>query len=238
MLGVKMPEKIEPIKFDYITARDIPEAWFRCVRWVMKRGREYRADRGDWTGHERREIDIFTIRVKQPWLRPRLPDFKSLGIDLGSPPGWADNEGMIFLMTDQRQTGEEYTYGQDLESQIKEVIRIYREYGPYTNQCCMTIGNKDSIFLRQPQYLRSVDCHVRNNRLHFVAYTRSVDLWSAFPEVLAILQNLKEYMAAEIGIEDGQLIYMGKGMHLHDWCWEQARIISTGAMGRKVVFED
>jgi thymidylate synthase len=36
---------------------------------------------------------------------------------------------------------------------------------------------------------------------------------------------LKEYMASEIGVEDGELVAMSKGLHLYDYSWEFARAV-------------
>jgi thymidylate synthase len=35
---------------------------------------------------------------------------------------------------------------------------------------------------------------------------------------------LKEYMAQEIGVEDGQIIAASKGLHLYDYVWELAKL--------------
>ncbi len=34
---------------------------------------------------------------------------------------------------------------------------------------------------------------------------------------------VKEYMAKEIGVEDGEIIATSKGLHLYDYCWDLAR---------------
>jgi len=57
-----------------------------------------------------------------------------------------------------------------------------------------------------------------------VVYFRSWDLWAGFPSNLAAIQLLKEYMADEIGVADGELVAMSKGMHLYEYCWELAGI--------------
>ena len=40
---------------------------------------------------------------------------------------------------------------------------------------------------------------------------------------LAGIQLLKEYVASELGVEDGELIALSKGLHLYDYTWELAR---------------
>ena len=62
-------------------------------------------------------------------------------------------EYMSYLMTSNKQENEEYTYGEDLAPQIDKVIERYKQ-GFGTNQLCMTIGNKDSIDLKDPPCLR------------------------------------------------------------------------------------
>jgi len=60
--------------------------------------------------------------------------------------------------------------------------------------------------------------------LNFVVYFRSWDLWSGFSANLGGIQLLKEYMAGEIGVEDGEIIASSKGLHLYDYTWELAKL--------------
>jgi thymidylate synthase len=127
-------------------------------------------------------------------------------------------------MAAHRKEGEQYTYGQYLETQIAEVIKMYKEDGYNTNQAFMAVGDSQSIFLSDPPCLRSIDTRIRDNKLNFVVYFRSWDLWAGFPSNLAAIQLLKEYMASEIGVDDGELIAMSKGLHLYEYTWELAKI--------------
>jgi len=128
-----------------------------------------------------------------------------------------------YLMTAHKAEGEQYTYGQYLEKQISEVIRMYKEDGYNTNQAFMAVGDSQSIFLSDPPCLRGIDTRIRNNKLHFVVYFTSWDLWAGFPSNLAAIQLLKEYMSSEIGVDDGEIIAMSKGMHLYEYAWELAK---------------
>jgi thymidylate synthase len=127
-----------------------------------------------------------------------------------------------YLMTSQRAEGEQYTYGQFLEKQIAEVIKMYKQDGFNTNQGYMAVGNENSISLKDPPCLRGIDTRIRYGKLHFIAYFRSWDLWAGFPSNLAAMQMLKEYMAQEIGVEDGEMVAMSKGLHLYEYAWELA----------------
>ena len=209
---------------EFITARDLPDAWFQCVYQILDTGRTYTIDRGSYEGQKRIEFDYITIHIKYPGKRSLLPDIPpALGI-----PNPVDNDYLDqylpYLMTSTKKEGEEYTYGEYLEPQIKEVIRMYREDGHGTNQAYMTIGDPKTLYLSDPPCLRGIDTRIKDNKLHFAVYFRSWDLWNGFPANLGAIQLLKEYMAESIGVEDGQIIAASKGLHLYDYIWELAKL--------------
>ena len=88
----------------------------------------------------------------------------------------------------------------------------------------MSVGDSQSIYLSDPPCLRAIDTRIRDDKLSFMVYFRSWDLWAGFPSNLAAIQLLKEYMADEIGVGDGELIASSKGLHLYDYAWELARV--------------
>jgi len=208
---------------EFIKARDLPDAWFQCVYQILDTGRTYTIDRGSYEGQKRIEFDYITVHIKYPGKRPLLPDIPpALGI-----PNPVDNDYLDqylpYLMTSIKKEGEEYTYGEYLEPQIKEIIRMYKEDGHGTNQAYMTVGDPKTLYLSDPPCLRGIDTRIKDNKLHFVVYFRSWDLWNGFPANLGAIQLLKEYMADSIGVEDGQIIAASKGLHLYDYIWELAK---------------
>lgn len=205
----------------FIKARDLPEAWFRCLRSTLEKGYEYVIDRGSWEKHRRKELDCVVVQVEHPGRRPLVPDVKP-GIPSPSSMDYVEKY-MAYLLTSLKADNEQYTYGEDLEKQIPEVIKMYREQGHNTNQGYMAVGSPKSILLSDPPCLRGIDTRVRHGKLNFIVYFRSWDLWAGFPSNLAAIQLLKEFMAGEIGVEDGELIASSKGLHLYDYCWEIAR---------------
>jgi len=208
----------------FIEARDLPDAWFQCVYQILEKGRTYRIDRGSFSGQERLEFDYITVHIKFPGTRPLLPDIPPA---LGIPNPVADDyldQYLPYLMTSVKKEGEEYTYGEYIEPQIDEVIRMYKEDGYGTNQAYMTIGDPKSIYLEDPPCLRGIDTRIKDKKLHFIVYFRSWDLWNGFPANLGAIQLLKEYMAENIGVEDGEIITASKGLHLYDYIWELAKL--------------
>lgn len=211
------------MKISLIEAKTLNEAWFQSLKRVLEDGYEYVIDRGSYQGHKRKELDFAVIRIEYPGARPLAPDTPP-GIPAPVTQEYLDGY-LSYLMTSHKKQNEQYTYGEDLEKQIPEVIKMYREDGFNTNQAYMAVGSSQSIFLRDPQCLRGVDTRVRYGKLHFEVYFRSWDLWGGLPANLGGLQMLKEYMASEIGVEDGELIACSKGLHLYDHCWDVARAV-------------
>jgi len=211
------------MKISVIEAKTLPEAWFQCIRRLQEDGYEYIIDRGSFEGQKRRGLDYVVIRIEYPGSRPLAPD-TPVGIPAPVTQEYIDGY-LPYLMTSHKEQNEQYTYGEDLESQIPEVIKMYKEDGYNTNQAYMAVGSSKSIFLRDPQCLRGIDTRIRYGALHFMVYFRSWDLWGGLPTNLAAIQILKEYMASEISVADGELIACSKGLHLYDHCWDVAAAV-------------
>ena len=217
----RVPVIGETMKIITVKARDLPEAWFLCLRKVLTEGYEYVIDRGSSEGTRRKEPDLMVVQIEFPGRRPLVPDVPQ---GVPAPSSMEYVEGYLqYLMTGEKAENEQYTYGEYLAPQIPEVIRMYKECGFETNQAYMAVGDSKSILLSDPPCLRGIDTRVRYGALHFIAYFRSWDLWAGFPSNLAAIQMLKEYMASEIGVKDGELIAISKGMHLYDYTWDLAK---------------
>jgi thymidylate synthase len=234
-----------------IQARDLPDAWFQCVYEIMDKGHEYVIDHGSYAGQKRLEFDYVTVHIRYPGVRPLTPDIPA---SLGIPNPVAEEyveEYLPYLMTPAKQPNEDYTYGERLAgwsylalaggeglegervtgkverrvvNQIEEVIAMYKTKGFGTNQAAMTVSIPSDILLGDPPCLRHIDTRIRDGKLHFLVYFRSWDLWNGFPANLGGIQLLKEYMAAEIGVGDGEIVAGSKGLHLYDYVWELAQL--------------
>ena len=211
------------MEISVIEARDLSEAWFLCLHKTLNEGYEYEVGRGSYTGQRRKELDFVVVQVRFPGTKPLVPDVPQ-GVPPPSTMEYVESY-LPYLMTGHRKKGEQYTYGQYLEKQIAKVIKIYREDGYNTNQAFMAVGSSRSLSQSDPPCLRMIDTRVREGRLNFIAYFRSWDLWAGFPSNLAAIQLLKEYMAGEIGVEDGELVAMSKGLHLYEYAWELAKAV-------------
>ena len=236
-------EFLEPV---FIDAFDLDDAWFQCLSKILEHGHVYTITRGSYEGQKRLEFDFAVVRVRKPahQIIPIIPE----GMSIPPPTDMDYIQGYLsYLLTGQKTETEDYTYGERLVSpkvkvkqnvegkemineiplqvnQVEEVIRMYKEKGFGTNQATMEIGMPNDIKLIDPPCLRLIDTRVRYGKLHFILYFRSWDLWGGFPSNLGGLQLVKQYMAEEIGVEDGEIIATSKGLHLYDYAWDLAKM--------------
>ena len=218
----------------YIEARDLPDAWFQCIYRIFEDDgvHEYVIDRGSFEGHKRREFDIVMVHIKYPGTQPLIPDIPTeLGIPAPTSMEYVE-EYLQYLLTDKKAENELYTYGERLTNPkviidgkehtlgvnpVQEVIDIYKKGRPRNKSGNHGNRHAPDIIIEDPPCLRLIDTRLMNGKLHFVLYFRSWDLWAGFPSNLAAIQLLKEYMCQEIGVEDGTITAVSKGLHLYEY---------------------
>jgi len=114
--------------------------------------------------------------------------------------------------------------GQPYINQIEWIIQTYQQFGNRNNQMVLQVAHPSDVILLDPPCLRSIDTRIQDDALHFFVYFRSWDLWGGLPANLAGIQNLKEYMAGEIGVKDGEMIVESKGLHLYGYAEDFAKL--------------
>ncbi len=99
----------------------------------------------------------------------------------------------------------ESLYFYDEEVDYSETVRVVDRKTGDTKKS----RNIDNLFNRREpgttQCLRGVDTAIKYGKLHFSVHFRSWNLWSGLPANLACLQMVKEYMAQQIEVEDGEM---------------------------------
>ncbi len=129
----------------------------------------------------------------------------------------------LFLEPDGKIVFEED--GQLYLNQIEWVIDTYKKFGARNNQMVLQVADTSDLVLLDPPCLRSIDTRIEDGRLDFrPVYFRSWDLWGGLPANLAGIQNLKEYMAGEIGVKDGEMLVESKGLHLYGYAEDLAKL--------------
>ena len=109
-------------------------------------------------------------------------------------------------------------------NQIEWIIDTYKTKGYNNNQMILQVGEPTDCTLLDPPCLRQIDTRIMDDKLHFFVYFRSWDLWNGLAANLAGIQELKEYMAGEIGVGDGEMIVESKGLHLYGYAEELAEM--------------
>jgi len=209
-----------------INAIDIPDAWFQCVNAVLDVGDRYIVQRGSYAGQTRLEFDYITVEIKRPYdepwdmMLPQIPPH--LGIPDPVAKGYTE-QYMLYLMTGTLFHGEQYTYGNRIDTQIEYWIKILKE-NPATNQAILQVAQPEDHLLADPPCLRHIDMRVKAGKLHFFPYFRSWDLWGGFPANLAGIAVLQNYMADEIGVGVGSIIAASKGLHLYGYTEKLAKL--------------
>ncbi len=89
----------------------------------------------------------------------------------------------------------------------REISNAFNRNAPGTTQC-----------------LRGVDTAIKYGKLHFSIHFRSWNLWNGLPANLACLQMVKEYMAQEIGVEDGEMFITCLKLGLAEAYFDLARL--------------
>ena len=204
-------------------AYGIADTWFQILVDLIYNGKVYTIQRGSFKGQKRLELDFLAMTIKEPGMEivPVIP----FGMNI---PPVTDletiQEYLCYLMTETVQEQEEYTYGARLASQIPIAIEMLRS-APGTNQCCLEVGQPSDIFLSDPPCLRVVKLKVREGMLHMTTFWRSWDIWGALPTNLGGLQLMKQYIADEVGVKDGNLNIVSDGAHVYGYAfpWIQAR---------------
>lgn len=237
----------------FIEATDLSDAWHNTLFKLLEPGvaRKRKIDQGSYAGNFRLEFDFITGHILSPGSGSLIPEIPSqYGIPNPVDMEYVGNYFARYFMSDVKEEGEQYTYGERIVAamtypvahirrdetyfqekvipqtvdQIKEIVARYKEHGPGNNQMIIQIGQPADIMLTDPPCLRHIDTRIEEGKLHFFVYFRSWDLWGGFPANLAAIQLLKQYMASEIGVEDGEMMFLSKGLHLYNYVWELAAI--------------
>jgi len=136
------------------------------------------------------------------------------------PEIWEADRGIII----QEESGDS-TESSYFLNQMELMIWTYKYKGHRNNQMIMQVGQPTDMMLQDPPCLRHIDTRVQDGKLHFFPYFRSWDLWGGLPANLAAIELMKQYCAAQIGVENGEIIATSKGLHLYNYVWEIAECV-------------
>lgn len=146
-----------------------------------------------------------------------------------APGAWISfynrDEYKDILIQEKEVWGNKIIFSDYFLSQVELLIWTYKNKGHRNNQMILQVGQPIDMLLKDPPCLRHIDTRIQDGKLHFYPYFRSWDLWGGFPANLAGIQIMKEYIASEIGVDDGEIIASSKGLHLYDYSFDLAKVL-------------
>jgi thymidylate synthase len=167
-------------------------------------------------GHEVSKTESYTYGQRLSFCRTELHHIKE----------WTDD---IVISEFDELTSKAIIFddedGVKRVNQIDLLIWTYKNKGYRNNQMVLQVAQPDDMLLQDPPCLRHIDTRIQDGKLHFYPYFRSWDLWGGLPANLGGIQLLKEYVASEIGVEDGEIIASSKGLHIYDYSFDLAKCL-------------
>ncbi len=210
-----------PFEENVIRARDINNAW-RDVMWCcVRKGYKYEVKKGSYEGQQRKQLSEVMVIIEEPWTRPLAVSVpEHLGFCAPTSKEKIESYAFEYLITDTKEDKEDYTYGQYISQQLERLIYLLNVSEGKTNQATMNIGDASSISLHDPPCLRVVSFKVLPEnppQLQMSVFFRSWDLFAGFPENIAGLQLLKEYILMHLTFEitDGPIVAYSDGLHIY-----------------------
>jgi thymidylate synthase len=176
-------------------------------------------------GYERSYIEYLMTGHKEPGESYTYGERLTKAPISGDKLDWWEKEETEII--DKREIDGKIIFeenGNLFLNQIEWIIHTYKQFGERNNQMVLQVAHPSDLTLLDPPCLRSIDTRIQDEKLNFFVYFRSWDLWGGLPANLAGIQNLKAYMATEIGVEDGEMIVESKGLHLYGYAVELAKL--------------
>ena len=211
----------------------INEAWFKTIRACLAFGHDYKIDHGEYEGQFRRELDLVTIHIRQPYVRPlacSLPSIVPTTDEKIEKYFWSYLMDEDFQNEEERKNNE-YKYASWVAPSWEECCVLLSKGGGGCNQATISLGKGAGDYKKftHPPCLRLIDMRLHDDELYFIVYFRSWDLIAGLPENLGGIQLLKETCMDMISTLTGRHIYNGpiiaisKGLHIYDHFWEIVR---------------
>ena len=227
----------------FLSAKTISDAWFQLIYNIFENSYEQKIQKGSFEKEQYRlQYPGIAVYIEHPGLDmiPVMPPGST--IPAPTTKEYIEDYFANYLMDPELAENETYKYASRIHypmpkggTQFERVVQMLKET-PLTNQAIAEIGSPEDHDIcigndgkLDPPCLRLLDFKAipagEGLALTVTCYFRSWDLWAGFPSNLAAIQLLKEYMACEIGVEDGELAAMSKGLHLYEYSWDLARTV-------------
>lgn len=235
-----------------IEALNLDEAYFGLLSACWNHGVKYEITEGSCKGDYRLELPFAAGYIHNPHMRPLAPTMP-VGVAPTTTDDAIQAYFVKYLMDPNLEPNEEYRYSSWIndpflnvyhrneegyginESQLEWCIRHLKEKGHGNNHCYITIGEPGGQFCYDGEYsneterrttpcCRGIDIKIKNNKVILGVVFRSWDLYAGFPENMGGLALLNQYIASELGVNEGPLTFASQGLHCYSYQLEQVKL--------------
>jgi len=222
-----------PFTDNIIISRTIEDAWRDALWCVVRNGHDYKIEYGSYVGQIRRQLEHVAIIINEPWVRPLAPISLPGGLPLPTSEEKIERYFAEYIMSEEKEETEDYTYGQAIAPQVPKIIEILNRSKGNSNQACISVSDWNSINLKDPQCLRLVDFKVVRGKLNMSLFFRSWDCFAGLPENLGGLQMLKEYLLIHLNfpVQDGKIIAYSSGLHIYEMYFPIVDMLNVDKIG-------
>ncbi len=208
---IELPEKFPTDPVFKIRSKTIGEAWLQALHLIMKFGMLKESQ------HDEKQKEIICLVTIITEEDAENIDWKPYF----SFPQEELDEYFPQVLTDQKIPELAYTYGQRLRShkgidQIDEMAKKLKE-APHTRRAiAFTWDVAVDSESKSPPCLNLVQALVQNGKLYMIAYTRSNDIYGAWPKNPYALRKLQQELCRKAGFELGDLIMISASAHIYE----------------------
>lgn len=199
------------MKHVHIKAFDVPDAWWQALKRIWEEGEIFTVGYGS-EQTETKKLNL-TIEILNPSNRPLLSDKAPNDMKYLN---WYAGTYLYYPEPDDA----EYTYGNRMRKpvdQLQEVINRFKQE-KMDRQCTVIIRRPEDIVkgkCKDPPCLTVIDFEIIDGKLSATSYFRSWDAYGGLPCNIAGLVMIFEFMAKEIGVELGNLVFHSKNCHIY-----------------------
>ena len=204
----------------------VDDVWFNLLKGVTNPEYTYRTliDKGSFERqHTRVQFYDVNFIIRKPWGKVDTPDRLIVTVPAGVPHPCSidfldDYFCNNFFNPDKPDINTDYTYGERIFSfgQVGKVMDMLKDT-PYTNQAVIRVSAPSDVNLKDPPCLVIVKFTIIENTLNVHVTFRSWDLVAGWPGNIGAIQMMKEFIAAEVGLEDGVIAGNSGGLHIYDY---------------------
>jgi len=180
---------------------------YNALRGFCNRGYRQDIQRGSFEGEEsvyRMQSRPCMIEIKEPLNFI----YQSKDCTLGMIESYYND----YIVNDDVQEHEQYTYGSRVMEQLDSVMAMLKET-PNTNQASISVSQPSDIQLEHPPCLRLIDFKVFSDRLNMTTFWRSNDVQEAVILNLGGMALLLRDIAEYAGLDTGSHFYCSSGTH-------------------------